>query len=71
MADQRRETLTAEGGNPTPAVTVEAVRYSIRTRGLAALQEPDVLQRLQRCDIAAKAEINQRIERLREKGELP
>ena len=29
---------------PTPAVTVEAVMYSIRTRGLAALNEPGVLE---------------------------
>ena len=69
LANQRRETLTAEGENPTPAVAVEAVLYSIRTRGLAALKEPDVLARLNRCDTTAKAEINQRIERLREKGE--
>jgi hypothetical protein len=55
---------------PTPAVTVEAVMYSIRTRGLAALNEPGVLERLQRCDTAAKEQINQRIEYLRGKGEL-
>ena len=67
----RREIRPVDVKNSTPTVTVEAVLYSIRTRGLAALQEPDVLQRLQRCDIAAKAEINQRIERLHEKGELP
>jgi hypothetical protein len=57
-------------GNSTPAVTVEAIIHGIRSRGLTALKEPDVLQRLNRCDIAAKAQINQRIERLREKGEL-
>jgi hypothetical protein len=50
--------------NSTPAVTIEAVIYGIRTRGLAALKEPDVLERLNRCDTAAKSEINQRIERL-------
>jgi hypothetical protein len=54
----------------TPAVTVEAVMYCIRTRGLVALNEPNVVERLQRCDAAAKARINERIERLREKGEL-
>jgi hypothetical protein len=46
------------------------IMYGIRTRGLAALKEPDVIARLQRCDDAATEHINQRIERLRERGEL-
>lgn len=69
LADQHREIRPVDVKNSTPEVTVEAVLYSIRTQGLAALKEPDVLERLNRCDTKAKAEINQRIERLREKGE--
>ena len=70
MTDRRQETHDVASGNSTPAVTVEAVIYCIRTRGLAALKEPNVIERLNRCDTAARAQINQRIERLREKGEL-
>jgi hypothetical protein len=46
---------------PTPAVTIEAILYCVRTRGLAALKEPDNRERLSRCDRAALAEINRRI----------
>jgi hypothetical protein len=69
-AKERHETRHVEVRNSTPAVTVEAVIYSIRARGLAALKEADVLGRLNRCDTAAKAEINQRIERLLGRGEI-
>jgi hypothetical protein len=49
----------------TPKVTIEAVVYSIRERGLAALKEPANVERLSRCNAAAKAEIEQRIAKLR------
>jgi hypothetical protein len=49
---------------PTPKVTVEAVMVAVRGRALAALTEPATLERLERCDAAARAEINQRIEKL-------
>jgi hypothetical protein len=49
---------------PTPQVVVEAVMYSVRTRGLAALDEPDTIERLGRCDAAAREQINQRIDAL-------
>ena len=52
---------------PTPPVTIEAVLYSVRERGLAALKEPANLERLSRCDEAARAQINERIAKL-EKG---
>jgi hypothetical protein len=49
---------------PTPAVVVEAVMLAVRERGLAALREPATIERLERCDAAARTEINQRIEML-------
>ena len=49
----------------TPPATVEAVILTVRDRGLAALKEPANVERLERCDAAAKAEIEQRIAKLR------
>jgi hypothetical protein len=49
---------------PTPRSTVEAILYCVRERGLAALKEPANVERLARCDAAAKAAINERIGRL-------
>jgi hypothetical protein len=48
----------------TPKSTIEAVLHSVRERGLAALKERANIERLLRCDAAAKAEINARIGRL-------
>lgn len=56
---------------PTPQVTVEAIMYSVRERGLAALDEPDNIERLSRCDDAAQEQIKRRIAKLREQGVLP
>ena len=50
---------------PTPQVTVEAVILTVRERGPAALKEPANVERLERCDAAAKAEIERRIAKLR------
>jgi hypothetical protein len=50
--------------HPTPKATVEAIIHSVRERGLAALKEPANVERLSRCDVAAKAEIEQRIAKL-------
>lgn len=49
---------------PIPQVTVETIILTVRKRGLAALKDPANLERLERCDAAAKAEINRRIEKL-------
>jgi hypothetical protein len=49
---------------PTPKATLDAVVFAVRERGLAALKEPANLERLSRCDAAAKAEINESIEKL-------
>src|SRR6516225_3791330 len=50
---------------PTPKATIDAVIHAVRERGLAALKEPVTAERLERCDAAAKAEIEQGIARLR------
>lgn len=49
---------------PTPQTTVDAVVHCVRTRGVAALKEPANIERLSRCDAAARAQINQRIAKL-------
>ena len=43
---------------PTPEVTVEAIRQSVRERGLKALDEPVNQERLGRCDAAARARLD-------------
>ena len=48
----------------TPQTTIEAIMCTVRTRGVAALKEPANIERLSRCDGAAKDDINQRIARL-------
>src|SRR5262245_44258849 len=48
----------------TPKVVIEAVMLAVRERGLAALKEAATVERLQRCDAVARAEINQRIQKL-------
>jgi hypothetical protein len=37
---------------------------TVRERGVSALNEPDTLERLGRCDAAARQQINQRIAKL-------
>src|SRR5262249_8216256 len=49
---------------PTPQSTVEAILYDVRPRGVAALNDPQNVERLARCDEAAKAQINKRIEKI-------
>jgi hypothetical protein len=55
----------------TPQSTIEAILHGVRTRGIAALEEPDNKERLSRCDEAAMKQIRERIERMRQKGLLP
>jgi hypothetical protein len=55
----------ADARSPTPQVTLEAVMHAVRERGLAALKEPATVERVSRCDAAAKAEIERRIANLR------
>jgi hypothetical protein len=54
-------------GRSTPQSTIEALLYCVCERGVAALREPTNLERLLRCDGAARAQINERIAKL-EKG---
>jgi hypothetical protein len=49
---------------PTPQTTVEAILHCVRERGVAALKEPANIERLSRCDAAAKAQIDGRIKKL-------
>jgi hypothetical protein len=53
---------------PTTQTTIEAILYCVRERGVAALKEPANRERLQRCDAAARQQINGRIDRL-QKGD--
>jgi hypothetical protein len=58
----------AERLRGTAQSTVEAILCAVSQRGLAALQEPAVRERAERCDAAAREQINQRIARLPAKG---
>jgi hypothetical protein len=49
---------------PTPQATIDAVMWTVGERGLKALRESANQERLARCDVAARTQINQRIERL-------
>ena len=65
-------TIKDEGGcmkdapstRPTPQVTIEAIMLCVRERGLGALQEPANLERLARCDAAARKQIKDRLAKL-------
>jgi hypothetical protein len=52
----------------TPQSTIEAVMVAVRARGIAALKEPATIERLMRCDDAARAEINRRIAALQRRA---
>jgi hypothetical protein len=52
-------------GRPTPQVTIEAILSCVRERGIAALDEAKNIGRLHRCNLAAMAQINQRIAKLK------
>jgi hypothetical protein len=47
--------------HPTPQTTIEAILYCVRERGPTALRAPANIERLSRCDRAARAEIDQRM----------
>jgi hypothetical protein len=48
----------------TPRTTIEAIMWTVRVRGVAALREAANIERLSRCDSTARTEINERIGRL-------
>lgn len=58
-------------GRPTPQTLVEAVMFSVREGGLGVLKEPATQERLLRCDEAARAQINERIDKLMAAGRIP
>jgi hypothetical protein len=47
-----------------PQVTVEAIMWPVRERGVAALEEAANQERLKKCDAAAMAQIDLRIKKL-------
>jgi len=49
---------------PTPQTTIEAIMFCVRERGPPALHEPANIERLNRCDDAAIAEIDARTTKL-------
>jgi len=67
-ADVSFDRLYAELNDPrnrhTPQVTIEAIMLCVRERGLAVLKEPATVERLARCDKAARAQIDERIAKL-------
>ena len=54
---------------PTPQVVIEAILLAVRERGIAALAQPENVERLRGCDARAMADINRRIAKLN--GETP
>jgi hypothetical protein len=53
---------------PTPAVVVEAIMHCVRERGVKALEGPANIERLNRCDAAALAQIDTRVAKLKGRG---
>ncbi len=63
-ARMRQQRPTEPRLPPTPRTTIEAVMWTVRVRGVAALGEAANIERLSRCDSTARIEINERIARL-------
>jgi hypothetical protein len=63
-ADRARGGYRPVPARETPEVTVEAILHCVRERGLPALKEPVNIERLLRCDEAAKEQIDERIAKL-------
>jgi len=70
-ADRRKAKPTHADNRPTPKATIDAIMHAVRERGPAALKEPANLDRLSRCDAAAKTEIEQRIAELEGRKPCP
>lgn len=60
-----KKKVAAAKPRPTPPSVIEAIMYSVRTRGVAALKEPATVERLSRCDPDARDQIKQRIAALK------
>jgi hypothetical protein len=61
-ADAKAKAFQRQRGKPTPRPTpkamIEAIKQSVRDRGVAALKEVRTRERLASCDAAARAEID-------------
>jgi hypothetical protein len=53
----------------TPQTTIDAILHCVHERGLAALKESANIERLSRCDAAARAQINRRIAKLKDRSD--
>jgi hypothetical protein len=62
--EQPRQPPSPGAPRPTPQTVVEAVLHCVRERGIVALHEPANLERLSRCDAAARQQINARIDKM-------
>ena len=51
-----------------PQVTIEAIVWAVRDRGLTALREPATFERLARCDDEDRQQVNVRIAKLVKTG---
>ena len=63
--DQLWYELNDARSRPTPQVTIEAILHCVREHGIAALDEPQNIERLCHCDAIALTQINQRIAKLK------
>ena len=63
-------TLNYERRRPTPQTPIEASMHCVRERGLTALKEPANIERLIRCDQAAKERIDRRTAKLVAEGRV-
>jgi hypothetical protein len=62
----RRNPRIPANWQETPQTTIEAILHCVRERGVAALKESANIERLTRCDAAAKVQIDRRIKKLKE-----
>src|SRR5262249_33731006 len=63
--DQLYWTLNDPRRHPTPQSTVEALMYSLRERGVAALSEPDCRRRLSELSDDQMREVATRLQKLK------
>jgi hypothetical protein len=63
--DRAWREINDPSNRPTPAVVLEAIWWCVCERGPQALHEPKNVERLNRCDANARAELERRLARLR------
>jgi len=56
--DETKHKSSSTGNPPTPQSTIDAVKYTVQQRGIAALSEPENLERLSQFDDAARRQLN-------------